>query len=120
MKQELLRKWVDALESGRYEQAHTALRVDNGYCCLGVLCDLAGEGRWVPPTEDEIIKKDYFVMGDVRERNVLPYPLAELVGVTEAQEKKLVEANDNKHETFLQIAQRIRKMFPDVFTESVV
>lgn len=52
---ENLRKWVEALRSGRYRQAHGALRAwandddaeqveEEGYhyCCLGVACDLAG------------------------------------------------------------------------------
>lgn len=39
-------QWIDALESGEYEQAKGVLcRVDEsgepiGYCCLGVLCEL--------------------------------------------------------------------------------
>lgn len=46
MKQEIKTKWIDALRSGDYKQAHGVLgykyedgRVEN--CCLGVLCDLA-------------------------------------------------------------------------------
>ena len=40
---------VEALESGKYEQATGSLRKDDSYCCLGVACDLAkGEvgGEW--------------------------------------------------------------------------
>lgn len=33
-------KWIDALRSGRYTQAKRALHTDNGYCCLGVACEL--------------------------------------------------------------------------------
>jgi len=32
--------WVKALRSGDYEQGKGALKGLNGYCCLGVLCDL--------------------------------------------------------------------------------
>ena len=48
-------RWVEALRSGRYEQARGVLRkqIDDqgrvGYCCLGVLCDLyvgLGVGHW--------------------------------------------------------------------------
>jgi hypothetical protein len=37
-------KWVKALRSGDYEQGHGCLRDSaGGYCCLGVLAEVAGE-----------------------------------------------------------------------------
>ena len=37
------RLWVEALRSGKYKQGTHALRSsDDRYCCLGVLCDIAG------------------------------------------------------------------------------
>ena len=37
------RLWVEALRSGKYKQGESLLRSrDDHYCCLGVLCDLAG------------------------------------------------------------------------------
>lgn len=33
--------WLDALESGEYTQTKGKLHTDAGYCCLGVLCDVA-------------------------------------------------------------------------------
>lgn len=34
--------WVEALRSGKYQQGTDYLhRLDDTYCCLGVLCDLA-------------------------------------------------------------------------------
>lgn len=42
MRAEIKTLWVNALRSGEYEQARGALhRKGEGYCCLGVLCDLA-------------------------------------------------------------------------------
>lgn len=39
---ERVRLWVDALRSGEYKQGEGRLaRVDNTYCCLGVVCELA-------------------------------------------------------------------------------
>jgi hypothetical protein len=45
--------WVEALRSGEYKQTKEALkRKSGGMCCLGVLCDLAGE-EWNPcPTSE--------------------------------------------------------------------
>ena len=33
--------WVDALRSGEYKQTQAHLKNKQGYCCLGVLCDIA-------------------------------------------------------------------------------
>lgn len=35
-------KWIKALLSGRYEQGKGSLVRDGRYCCLGVLCKVAG------------------------------------------------------------------------------
>lgn len=35
-------KWVEALRSGRYAQGRQRLRNGDNYCCLGVLCEVAG------------------------------------------------------------------------------
>ena len=53
------RKWVAALRSGEYVQDVGRLRTQNGFCCLGVACDLyakkIGKGEWKPytPTFDK-------------------------------------------------------------------
>lgn len=39
---DLKAKWVAALRSGEYRQAKNALKTADGYCCLGVLCDIQG------------------------------------------------------------------------------
>jgi len=36
-------QWVAALRSGEYQQGRNFLRTDEGFCCLGVLCDLAAK-----------------------------------------------------------------------------
>lgn len=35
-------QWLAALRSGTYSQTKGYLRTDEGYCCLGVACDVAG------------------------------------------------------------------------------
>ena len=42
MNPELKEKWVKALRSGEYKQAFLSLRSGQSYCCLGVLCVVAG------------------------------------------------------------------------------
>lgn len=33
-------KWIQALRSGEFNQAKGALETDNGYCCMGVACEI--------------------------------------------------------------------------------
>jgi len=54
MDAEIKAKWLAALRSGEYQQAQGCLRIDDTFCCLGVLCDVAGSdnaaagGKWTP------------------------------------------------------------------------
>ena len=43
MNPQIKQKWVSALRSGEYQQTKGFLRTDDGFCCLGVLCDLYGK-----------------------------------------------------------------------------
>ena len=47
MKPSLKSEWSEALRSGKYSQAHEALCDGEGYCCLGVLLDIAAPDEWV-------------------------------------------------------------------------
>jgi hypothetical protein len=42
MTPELKAKWLAALRSDKYQQGEGALSQDGNFCCLGVLCDIAG------------------------------------------------------------------------------
>lgn len=33
-------EWIDVLRSGKYKQTRDTLRDQDGYCCLGVACDI--------------------------------------------------------------------------------
>lgn len=45
-------KWVSALRYGSYEQTGGALhKQDGGFCCLGVLCDIAVKDGVIPEPE---------------------------------------------------------------------
>jgi hypothetical protein len=54
MKPEIKAEWLDALRSGEYQQASGKLydAQTGGYCCLGVLCDLAERRGIVSRTAD--------------------------------------------------------------------
>lgn len=57
LKPEVKEAWVKALRSGEYPQSTRSLQNNNGFCCLGVLCDLAmkngwvDDARWLPPED---------------------------------------------------------------------
>jgi len=46
-KKQLLKDWVKALRSGEYKQTRDYLHDEKGFCCLGVLCDIALDDYWV-------------------------------------------------------------------------
>ena len=47
MEKALKEKWIEALRSGKYKQGRDVLRSsDDRFCCLGVLCDISGQGQW--------------------------------------------------------------------------
>lgn len=37
------KKWVEALRSGKFQQAKNRLATKDGFCCLGVACEVAIE-----------------------------------------------------------------------------
>jgi hypothetical protein len=54
MNSQIKQKWVSALRSGEYQQCRGYLRTDNGFCCLGVLCDLYGKENNVEWQHNEV------------------------------------------------------------------
>lgn len=58
-------KWVEALESGRYEQTEYALKKGDRFCATGVACDISGLGEWVEsPNRVDVFS--YVVVGGER------------------------------------------------------
>jgi hypothetical protein len=43
MNPQIKQKWLNALRSGEYQQTKGFLRKEDGFCCLGILCDLYGK-----------------------------------------------------------------------------
>lgn len=46
MDPDIKQRWVAALRSGNYSQTIGFLRNEDGYCCLGVLCDIKNPEEW--------------------------------------------------------------------------
>jgi hypothetical protein len=95
---EIKAKWVEALRSGRYQQATGKLMTEEGYCCLGVLCEVAG----LPIALD-----GFNVVGaDLGEDDNGYRPINELVGGRDLV-ALLYEMNDDERKTFPEIADYI-------------
>ena len=104
MKQDIKDKWVAALRSGEYPQTTGSLRDEEGYCCLGVLCDLLKDDN------EEWIKSEraYNILNDC---GLLPVKIQELAGMESTEgvffevglELNLAELND-EGSTFVDIA----------------
>jgi hypothetical protein len=107
---ELIEAWAVALESGDYQQAQKKLRDNGGYCCLGVLCDVAAktgkvDGEW---TESEWGDRKVYSFAirhdeDVTEREVqwLPVSIAYMVGMTSNGELRDVEGHSRSEDWVL-------------------
>jgi hypothetical protein len=72
--------WVEALRSGKYEQTQARLKRGDGFCCLGVACDISGLGSFEPDEMGNGVSR-YVTDGDVS-NNVLPTPVKQWLGLS--------------------------------------
>lgn len=115
-----LRTWIDALRSDKYRQTTSYLHTEEGYCCLGVGCDITPEGghpTWKPASRmrvnlgGELYEEDrrseqgglvyeYARGGDLY---VMPAEIRERYGITDRDQTHLTDMNDNGR-SFTEIA----------------
>lgn len=74
MNSQIKQKWIDSLRSGKYQQGQSKLYSGDGFCCLGVLCDIyakeVGDKSWVmkdPDYKFDAEKFDYWYFDDQSE-----------------------------------------------------
>jgi hypothetical protein len=48
----VVQSWLAALRSGAYQQTRGMMRNEKGFCCLGVLCDVVDNSKWVPQNKE--------------------------------------------------------------------
>lgn len=117
MRSDIRQAWLNALRSGNYVQGSGKLRralnenapdITEGYCCLGVLCDIVRPFGWRPTTygshqthELDDGNGDYLSTTTLRE-----------LGITKAQQSQLANLND-KPLTFHDIAGVIEAFIPE-------
>lgn len=103
MDAQLKAKWIEALRSGKYKQGSHSLRRGDAYCCLGVLCDVAGEQvAHVYKTYEG----DLYAFGQFGETAFLPRILRETAQIPTGTAWELVALND-AGQSFSEIADYI-------------
>lgn len=95
-------KWLEALRSGQYRQGRGALR-DNqdGFCCLGVLCDIIDKDQWNKDSD--------FWLWKTRSGGV-PDEVADEIGLPRSVSYRLATHNDQDDWSFEELANLIEKI----------
>lgn len=115
-------QWTAALRSGKYKQGKNFLRQGDYFCCLGVLCDLIDSKEWRVLGADEYADAEYDVIGEAQPVHVfgsrgntqmVPEPLASLIGLDSDSQDVLAQLNDSG-KSFAEIADVI-----DAGTENI-
>ena len=118
MNPRIKQRWLDALRSGEYKQTTETLRDENGFCCLGVLCDLHAKERgmnWVRQTDGyELYGETQILPLSVQEWAGLDNDIGGLVdfeyegdGIMYVKSESLPEINDTWNKNFNEIADLI-------------
>ena len=122
------KKWVAALRSGEYRQTQGILQDSNGFCCLGVACDLYAkehpEARWMQTDNGVYIFNALPSQPttSVRSGTILPAPVQQWLGLTSADgelagiDESLLLYND-RGTPFEQIAHIIESKEAELFNE---
>lgn len=128
--QEVMQRWVAALESGQYHQTDGALwrtaehdGQASGHCCLGVLCDLAVQDGIIDPPVVTFDRDKGMIATFGESDTFLPEKVMEWAGLDEnnpwvdfdrwgqEQTDNLAMLNDEASASFDEIADIIRLNF---------
>lgn len=114
MKEDIKNLWVEALRSGKYKQSKNRLKTDDGYCCLGVLCEISNLDTFIKPLEC-----DYYVyFKNFTMPNLLVRQWAGLKEDSQYLDKDpleiLAQLNDRDGYSFNQIADYIENSWKDL------
>jgi hypothetical protein len=118
MKKRIKNKWIKALRGGDYKQTTGALRDDEGFCCLGVLCNIHAQEH------PEVAAKEPWPDEYMGASGLLPLAVAEWAGLNPSvldsadvptdvkvtyrgKETKLSTLNDTDQLSFKKIARVI-------------
>lgn len=110
MKKKIAVRWVAALRSDKFKQTTAYLHNKDGYCCLGVLCELAVASGVIPKPEED--QDGVFEYGSSGIQQTLPVEVMDWAGIDtttgefkdgDNSNQELVALNDDGH-SFKEIA----------------
>lgn len=111
MDKALKAKWLEALRSGRYKQGRERLRNRRDeFCCLGVLCDISGQGQWKLASDGTTY---YYCKEEINGYHCLPPFMEKFSGVGGETEECLLRLNDINELGFPEIAEWIEENVPE-------
>ena len=98
VKAERMKLWTAALRSGEYEQAKGYLKSDDGYCCLGVACEVAVKNGLDIETDPEsgYKSKTSFSKEDYWENSCLPREVMEWYGLDKTNPTVVYEVTEDE------------------------
>jgi hypothetical protein len=107
-------KWLEALRSGKYQQAREKLYDRGSYCCLGVLCRAIGaEFQEFNEPDDDRYYDNAPVLDGINladsDAQELSRSFLRRVGLSEEVQGRLIIMNDDQQAPFLTIAEYIEK-----------
>lgn len=110
MDKHLKTKWLAALRSNQYAQTKYQLvrernKGEYAYCCLGVLCEVAG----LEKSNDREHLNHFISKAGYHAEASLPTDLREKAKITLEQQRELTALNDAKGYTFPEIATYIEE-----------
>lgn len=88
--------WMDALKSGEYKKTKGVLHTENGFCCLGVACDLRDREGW-----EKLGMGTYRFMSC---SSYMPEVIMQDLALLEKGHSALMRYNDTDNLDFTQIA----------------
>lgn len=105
-----IQDWIDALLSGKYSQTKNRLRDSDGFCCLGVACDVKNPLQWneytVHPSEKTVYS--WTQSDGYNEAHALPTTIQKELEMSDDQLINLADMNDSG-KTFIEIAEQIKE-----------
>jgi hypothetical protein len=109
MNQDIKRQWVTALRSGEYAQTRGNLRDQNGFCALGVLCDVyasqgGGPRDWHWGGWDSKNSCFPFEGQGLRRRVTVPKPVLDEICLSRSSRHFVTALNDGGRIPFTEIA----------------
>ncbi len=121
LNRDVIQKWAENLEGGRYEQGTGGLRKGDTYCCLGVLCDMYAQQF---DREWELLEyydsRNPYMYAFLGHEDYLPVAVRQWAGIDDNnpvfEGNTLSGMNDGRsceQKSFIEIAQMIRKKYLD-------